>query len=166
MASESRFQDIENSALPYIVHNAVYIFLFVLGDQRKYSEKSEICICLDPCILNRFSLFGPIWINISLLTGCLVETRNYSILSLAFIASSFRVTEENLVFETVQSGPYSSFECFLCSLRNKLLYFICYSCSIIGILNQPKMSLEDLCAEQDTAIVLGRSVNQIKGSVQ
>ena len=48
-------------------------------------------------------------------TGCIFETRNYSILSLAFIASSFRVTEENLVFETVQSGPYSSFECFLCS---------------------------------------------------
>ena len=32
-----------------------------------------------------------------------------SIIYLAFIASSFRVTEENLVFETVQSGPYSSF---------------------------------------------------------
>ena len=47
--------------------------------------------------------------------GCFVETQNYSILSLAFTASSFRVTEENLVFETVQSGPYSSFECFLCS---------------------------------------------------
>ena len=32
-------------------------------------------------------------------------------------ASSLRVTEENVVhvFETVQSGPYSSFECFLCS---------------------------------------------------
>ena len=28
--------------------------------------------------------------------GCLVETRNNSILSLAFIASLFRVTEENL----------------------------------------------------------------------
>ena len=63
----------------------------------------------------------PIWINISLFIGCLVETRNYSIISVAFIASSFRVTEENLVFETVQSGPYSSFECFHCSLRN---YFI------------------------------------------
>ena len=56
--------------------------------------------------------------------GCFFETRNYSILSLAFIASSFRVTEENLVFKTVQSGPYSSFECFLCSFRNSLLYFI------------------------------------------
>ena len=71
-----------------------------------------MCICLDPCILNRFSLFDPHWINISLFIGCLVETPNYSILSLVFIASSFRVTEENLVFETVQSGPYSSFECF------------------------------------------------------
>ena len=30
-------------------------------------------------------------------------------------ASSLRVTEENLVFETVQSGPYSSFECVHCS---------------------------------------------------
>ena len=60
------------------------------------------------------------FIEISLFIGCLVETRNYSycILSLVFIASSFRVTEENLVFETAKSGPYSSFECFLCSLRN------------------------------------------------
>ena len=32
---------------------------------------------------------------------CLVETQSNSILSLAFNASSFRVTEENLVFETV-----------------------------------------------------------------
>ena len=43
------------------------------------------------------------------------DKRNYSSLSLTFIASSFRVSEENLVFETVQSGPYSSFECFLYS---------------------------------------------------
>ena len=34
-------------------------FLLVLGDQRKYSEKSEICICLDPFILNRFLIFWP-----------------------------------------------------------------------------------------------------------
>ena len=46
----------------------------------------------------------------SLFIGCLVETQNYSFLSLLFIASSFRVTEENLVFETVQYGPYSSFD--------------------------------------------------------
>ena len=62
-----------------------------------------------------FGIFNPIWSYISLFIGCLVETRNYSIFSLAFIASSFRATEENLVFETVQSGPCSSFECFLCS---------------------------------------------------
>ena len=67
----------------------------------------------------------PIWIDIILFIGRLVETLNKIILSMAFIASSLRVTEENLVFETVQSGPYSSFECFLCSKRNLLLYFIC-----------------------------------------
>ena len=73
-------------------------------------------ICLDPCTLNMFHSLDPIWIDISLFIGCFVETpRNYSILSLAFISSSFRVIEENLIFETVQSGPYSSFECFLCS---------------------------------------------------
>ena len=31
----------------------------------------------------------------------------FDILSLVVIVSSFRVTEENLVFETLQSGPYS-----------------------------------------------------------
>ena len=31
------------------------------------------------------------------------------------LPGSFRVDEENLVFETVQSGPYFSFKCFLCS---------------------------------------------------
>ena len=45
------------------------------------------------------------WIDISLLIGCLFETQNYSILSVAFITSSSDVTEENLVFETVHSGP-------------------------------------------------------------
>ena len=54
-----------------------------------------------------------------------------------FIASSFRVTEENLVFETVQSGPYSSFECFLCSIRNSFLYFICCHCSWYCAVWQP-----------------------------
>ena len=100
---------------PYIVHSAVYIFLLVLCDQWKYSEKSENFIWLEPCILNMFSSFGPHLDRYQSFISCFVETRNYSILSLAFIASSFRVTEENLVFETVQSGPYSSFECFLCS---------------------------------------------------
>ena len=52
-----------------------------------------------------FHYLEPIWIDISLFIGSLVETRNYSMLSLAFIACSFRVTEENVVFEPVQSGP-------------------------------------------------------------
>ena len=52
-------------------------------------------------------------------------------------ANSFRVTEENLVFETVQSGPYSSFECFLCSYRSSLLYFICCHCSWCCAVWQP-----------------------------
>ena len=60
----------------------------------------------------------------SVFLGCFIETRNDSIISLAFIARSFRVTEENLIFETVQSGPYSSSECFLCSSRNSCLCFI------------------------------------------
>ena len=52
------------------------------------------------------------------------------ILSLAFIASSFRVTEENLVFETVQSGPYSSFECFLCSLKLTFIFYLIFVCKL------------------------------------
>ena len=55
--------------------------------------------------------------------SCFVEARNYSILSLAFIASSFRVTEENLVFETVQSGPYPSFEFFF-ALKGTHFYIL------------------------------------------
>ena len=35
-----------------------------------------------------------------------------TVLSLAFIDNSFRVTDENLVFETVQLAQNSSFECF------------------------------------------------------
>ena len=58
-----------------------------------------------------FIIWAPFGLINVLFTCCLVETRNYSIISLAFIVSSFRVTEKNLVFETVQSGPYSSFEC-------------------------------------------------------
>ena len=82
-----------------------YIFFFlVLWDKWKYSEKSENFICLDLCILNMFSSFGPHLDWYQSFIGFFIETRNHSIISLAFIASSFRVTEENLVFETVQSG--------------------------------------------------------------
>ena len=76
-----------------------------------------------------FVIWLQILIDISLCIGCLVETRNYSILSLAFIASSFRVTEEKLVFKTVESVPYSSFEFCLCFKRFSLLYFIYCHCS-------------------------------------
>ena len=72
---------------------------------------SQFCLSLT-------ILVGLSPVFVCLFIGCLVKTRNYSILSLVFIASSFRVTEENIVFETVQSGPYSSFKCFLCSLWN------------------------------------------------
>ena len=41
-----------------------------------------------------------------------------------FHCQFIRVTEENLVFEMVQSGPYSSFEYFQRSKRNWLLYFM------------------------------------------
>ena len=59
------------------------------------------------------------------LIGCLVETRNYSILSLAFVASSFRVTEENLVFETVQSGPSLHLN-FFTALKGTHFYILFY----------------------------------------
>ena len=36
------------------------------------------------------------------------------------------VTEENLLFESVPSGLYSSFECFLCSLRNYIYILFVY----------------------------------------
>ena len=72
-----------------------------------------------------------IWIDISLFIGCFVEIRNYSILSLAFIASSFRVTEENLVFETVQSGPYSSFDFFF--VLKGTHFYILFVVTVAGV---------------------------------
>ena len=76
------------------------------------------------CSFNSFeqcrSAYRPT--KISILKHCRIFIRSaYAKVALdfeAFIASSFRVTEENLLFETIQSGPYSSFECFLCSLRD------------------------------------------------
>ena len=66
-----------------------------------------------------------------LFIGCLADTRNCSILSLALSANSFRATEENLVFETVQSGPFSSFECFLCSLKKFTFIFYLLSLQLV-----------------------------------
>ena len=101
---------------------------------------------------------APIWIYISLFIGCLFKSRNYSFLSLAFIASSFRVTEENLVFETVQSGPYSSFEYFLCSLRN---YFIWCSVKVyIGFCNSNE-TMQAILRRKDM-YKLGSSIKKSK----
>ena len=61
------------------------------------------------------------------------DARYYSILSLAFIASSFRVTEENLVFETVQSGPWPILVFRMFSLLLKELTFIFYLMTKQGI---------------------------------
>ena len=44
--------------------------------------------------------------------------------SVAFVASSFRVTEENLLFETVHSSPPSVIYIFLLLLKDSLLHFI------------------------------------------
>ena len=89
--------------------------------------KELIIIFLFGEYLFRLTILDPILIHISLFIGCLVETRNYSILSLAFIAIFLRVTEENLVFETVQSGPYPS-------LLLKDLTFIFYLLSLQPVL--------------------------------
>ena len=48
----------------------------------------------------------------------IIQLKRHAVIKRVYTISklrSFRVTEENLVFETVQSGPYSSFKCFLCS---------------------------------------------------
>ena len=54
-------------------------------------------------------LLDPFRIYISLEIYCLVDTRNHIILSSAFIASSIRVDEENVLFETVQSTHPQTF---------------------------------------------------------
>ena len=53
-------------------------------------------------------------ISFFLLAALLKREISVSFLWLS-LPGSFRVIEENLVFETVQSGPYFSFEFFLCS---------------------------------------------------
>ena len=101
----------------------VHLYFFYPLRSVKYSEKSENILCLDPCFLNSFLLFGPHLDYISRLIDCLVETLDYSMRSLSAIASSFGVTEENLLFETVQSGPTSFFRMFSPPLKKRT--FIC-----------------------------------------
>ena len=64
-------------------------------------------------------------------TDMFVESWNYIILFLDSIASSSRVTEENLVFETVQSGPWSSFECF--SALKETHFYISFVVTAAGV---------------------------------
>ena len=49
-------------------------------------------------------------------------------LFLAFIARSCRVTEENLLFETVQSGPSSSLHIFTAGLKGS--HFCIFICNV------------------------------------
>ena len=66
----------------------------LLIDQQIYSEESENIICLDPYILNSFSYLDPISINVSQCMTSLLKLE-ITVSFLAFIASSFRVTEED-----------------------------------------------------------------------
>ena len=71
-------------------------------------------------------------IYISIFIGCLVEIRYYNILSLAFNASSNRVTEENLVFETIQSGIYLLSNVF--SAVKEAHFYIVFVVTAAGVL--------------------------------
>ena len=90
----------------------------------------------------------------------LAETRNYSIF-LAFIASSFRVTEESGSLKRIDypkqiclAHPLS-FECFHCSKRNSSLYFylrlFIFSTAILSLpvisVQQLSVSAERMCTE-------------------
>ena len=73
-------------------------------------------------------------ICISLRIDCLVETRNYSMLVPAFVASSFRVTDENYLFEKDMSGP-SSFFCMFSSLLRELIFIVLYASKHVTMMN-------------------------------
>ena len=71
-----------------------FIFYFVPLRQQKYSEKSENIICLYPYILNSLSYLDPISITVSQCMTSLLKLK-ITVSFLAFVASSFRVTEED-----------------------------------------------------------------------
>ena len=73
-------------------------------------------------------------ICISLRIDCLVETRNYSMLVPAFVASSFGVTDENYLFVKDMSGP-SSFFCMFSSLLRQLIFIVLYTPKHVTIIN-------------------------------
>ena len=93
----------------------VFCLQLVIKEMVKSNPVKNLTFNSFRFLVSGLHYLDPIRICISLFIGCFVETRNYSVLSLAFITISFRVTEENLVFDAVQAGPYSSYECFLCS---------------------------------------------------
>ena len=68
-----------------------YSLFFTFGPLRS-SEKSENIIGLDSYILNSLNYLNPIWINISHCLTSLLKLK-ITVYFLAFIASSFRVTE-------------------------------------------------------------------------
>ena len=80
-----------SSSLPIGGHSALNLTKFYLDTQtvktvQKLTPKQE---GTDNHFGN--TALNPIWIDISLFIGCLVETRNYRILSLAFILSLKRI---------------------------------------------------------------------------
>ena len=77
------------------VHRPQCSLYFTFGpDQQKYSEKSENIICLDSYILNSLNCLNLIWLYIS---HCMTSLLNLKLQYdfLAFVASLFRVTEED-----------------------------------------------------------------------
>ena len=69
-----------------------------------------------------FCYSDPIWIYNSLAIDCFAEALDYS-MCLAFIASSFRVTEEYLLFETDVWPTFFLLSIFT-ALRGALYIFI------------------------------------------
>ena len=73
-------------------------------------------------VFDIWSLFG--FISVFSMAALLKHEITVTLFFFAFIASSFRVTEENLVFQTVQSGPYSFLNVFS-ALKGTHFYILC-----------------------------------------
>ena len=69
-----------------------------------------------------FAISAPFWIYFSLWIDCLVKMLKLKYLSLAFVSSSFRVTDENLLFETDLSCPRHFFRIFSLLLKDFYLF--------------------------------------------
>ena len=122
---------IENIELRYFAYHTIWqkyfvlFFFFSFGPLRS-SEKSENIIGLDSYILNSLDYLNSIWINISHCLTSLLKLK-ITVYFLAFIASSFRVTED-YPKQVYLARPLSC-ECFHYSQWNSLLYSICCHCS-------------------------------------